>query len=278
MSDEILITMNADTKVGDREFKPGDLFDPPAGALTERQVASLKNINRVLPLTRENYARAIARRPAGTVGRGFTEAYLIERGIIDPPAAPAEKPVITGEVKDIPEPVQNSSTLTMAEAASLDVDAIEEDAPAEADAAAATVEHLDWSTYPEALADWSEEQHQAFNEWFDAIPDDAVVTFDNDAHISVLEAFQKRRLDTMPAAPVDPDKVVIKPLPKIDDPLQVLIGATPFGAYFIKPKKAGNFTLFDVYNAEGKLLREKAFRSMEAAETFLTDLSTGKAA
>lgn len=88
---EVLPAIAYDTiKVGDLTYEPGDAFDPQvhlrSNALSERNVQSLKNSNHFGPITREMYARAIGKRPEGTVGRGLTQAGLIAAGIIDKPA------------------------------------------------------------------------------------------------------------------------------------------------------------------------------------------------
>lgn len=85
------------TMVGERSFEPGDKFDADRyvsrGDLTERDVLILERHRFIAPLDRTNYQNAIARRPPGTIGAGFSPVFLRELGIIDEvPAAPAPKP------------------------------------------------------------------------------------------------------------------------------------------------------------------------------------------
>lgn len=70
-------------------FQPGDKFTP--GNMDERTLAALRRQRQIIPLTPENYANNIARRPLGTIGAGFTEAELIERGILSRPVEEAVK-------------------------------------------------------------------------------------------------------------------------------------------------------------------------------------------
>ena len=70
-------------------FEPGDRFRPCA--MDERTLYALRTQRQVVPLTPENYANQIARRPLGTIGAGFTEAELIERGIISRPVGEVVK-------------------------------------------------------------------------------------------------------------------------------------------------------------------------------------------
>lgn len=48
------------------------------------------------------------------------------------------------------------------------------------------------------------------------------------------------------------------------------------GGNFIQPKKKGNFTFFDVADAEGRLLRDSSFRSLDKAKEFLDSMSTAQ--
>lgn len=80
-------------KVADRTYSPGDRFDPavpPASNnLAERDVERLKASRYIVPLTRPAFEVSHARRGPHLpkLGRGWTEAYLAELGIIDPLAA-----------------------------------------------------------------------------------------------------------------------------------------------------------------------------------------------
>lgn len=79
-----------DLRLGDTTLQGGDLFDAARhlsrGAVDERLLGILRNQARIKPLTKENYAIWRARNGPAWVGRGFTEAELRERGIIDPDA------------------------------------------------------------------------------------------------------------------------------------------------------------------------------------------------
>lgn len=135
-------------------FQPGDRF--VIGSMDERTLAAMRSQRQIIPLTVENYAHQIARRPLGTVGAGFTEAELRERGILSRP---------------------------------------------------------------------------------------------------VGEVVQERRM--------------------IEATLE---GAEPYLSYFIQANKRGNFVFYSVLDAEGVLLRPNAFKKLEAAQQFLRDLSTARAA
>lgn len=102
------IVMAHTVNVGERTYLPGDRFDEEShvkrGELTERNVSLLKSHKHIVPLSRETYAMATARRlsthPAPI---GFTDAYLVEMGIIDAPAAakpePKPKPKVEAKPK-----------------------------------------------------------------------------------------------------------------------------------------------------------------------------------
>ena len=60
-----------------------DRYDNSKLNLSDMTDRTMKKSGYVVPLTRENYARMIAHRPVGTVGAGFTIAFLLERGIIN---------------------------------------------------------------------------------------------------------------------------------------------------------------------------------------------------
>lgn len=51
-----------------------------------------------------------------------------------------------------------------------------------------------------------------------------------------------------------------------------------YGDYFIRSKKIGNFTNYDVLDANQKLLRDKAFRTRDKAIAFLDELAAAKQA
>jgi hypothetical protein len=74
-------------KAGARSFQGADLVN--VARLREKEgwddhlERKMRHQGYLGPLTRDNYQRAIARRPAGTIGRGFEPAYLKDLGIID---------------------------------------------------------------------------------------------------------------------------------------------------------------------------------------------------
>lgn len=92
----------AELKLGAITLQGGDRFDGSrhlsSGALQERHIDVLRAQAKIKPLTPENYAIWVARNGDNWVGRGFTRAELVERGIIStdaPKAAPkpaADKP------------------------------------------------------------------------------------------------------------------------------------------------------------------------------------------
>lgn len=76
--------------IGGHKFIVGDRVDVDrwmkSKDLDERTFGILKRQEYIVPLTRERFAVAMARRPAGSPPPvGFTDAYLIEKGIIDAP-------------------------------------------------------------------------------------------------------------------------------------------------------------------------------------------------
>lgn len=79
----------------------GDKFDAEhhlkTGAITERFLAIVRSQAKVQPLTRGNYLPFLNRNGHDFVGRGFTRAELIARGIIDEsaPVAPKSPKTIT---------------------------------------------------------------------------------------------------------------------------------------------------------------------------------------
>lgn len=79
----------------------GDKFDAEqhlkTGAITERFLAIVRAQAKVQPLTRGNYLPFLNRNGHDFVGRGFTRAELIARGIIDEsaPVAPKSAKTIT---------------------------------------------------------------------------------------------------------------------------------------------------------------------------------------
>ena len=71
---------------GGRVFEPGDRFDAEGLPDMDEFKARLFDRQKLTgPLTRESYALAIAWRPEGTVGRGFTIDGLVAMGIVDQP-------------------------------------------------------------------------------------------------------------------------------------------------------------------------------------------------
>jgi hypothetical protein len=68
-------------RIGEIDLERGDRY-APKGEVTTEVDRTLKYLNHVVPLTRENYTRAIASRPLGTVGRGFTAEELVEFGVL----------------------------------------------------------------------------------------------------------------------------------------------------------------------------------------------------
>lgn len=98
MSPEPTEIVTTQIKHIDTVFEPGDGIDLDQylrnGSLNERLVDSFRRTGQVVPLTREAYQNQIARRPKGTIGRGFTRPYLEQKGIIDPlpPKVKAAKP------------------------------------------------------------------------------------------------------------------------------------------------------------------------------------------
>lgn len=80
--------------------------------LSERVVKNLEEQKKILPLTRDNFRRVFDRRPADT-GRpdGFTDEYLIEKGVIDAPLAVAP-PVLTKGGKPVRNPAPTRLELT----------------------------------------------------------------------------------------------------------------------------------------------------------------------
>lgn len=85
--------------IGDTTYLPADRIDIveacKRGLLNERLVFDMKQQDKIAVATPEVFRIAVARRPAGSAWppRGFTEAYLMERGWIDPETAPeAPKP------------------------------------------------------------------------------------------------------------------------------------------------------------------------------------------
>lgn len=69
---------------------------------------------------------------------------------------------------------------------------------------------------------------------------------------------------TRPAAPVVTDVILT------DEKIAV-------GEYFLQPKKRGNFVFFDAATADGRLLRDKAFKNKDEGIAFLQSLSTADA-
>lgn len=84
-------------KLGTKEYLPGDRFERTMPHvrqhIDDRTFDIFERNHRVGELTRTSYAMAIGRRREGqpTIGDGFTEAFLLEAGIIDAPAAPVAK-------------------------------------------------------------------------------------------------------------------------------------------------------------------------------------------
>lgn len=83
-------------QLGGHAFLPGDLVDFDAwrrrGDCDERTAAILIRQTRVKELTPENFSFCLAQRPAGSPKpAGFTDQYLIDKGIID---APMPVPVV----------------------------------------------------------------------------------------------------------------------------------------------------------------------------------------
>lgn len=73
----------APIKHGDRTYTFADRYDREKVKLDDMRDRTMKKSGYVVPLTRETYANAIAHRPVGTVGSGFTRDFLLENGIID---------------------------------------------------------------------------------------------------------------------------------------------------------------------------------------------------
>lgn len=85
-----LIVADTPFMLAGKDYGLADKFDDArlikSGEISERIVQSLVEQKKLLPLTRDNFRRAFDRRPADT-GRpdGFTDEYLIEKGVIDAP-------------------------------------------------------------------------------------------------------------------------------------------------------------------------------------------------
>lgn len=89
----VTIVLRPGQRVGEYDYLPGDSIDTKKlikdGIFNERLVASLLRAGFIAPITRETYARAIARRPKGTIGLGLDVDWLIANDIIDEaPLAP----------------------------------------------------------------------------------------------------------------------------------------------------------------------------------------------
>lgn len=67
---------------GTRLLERGDRYDQLALGFDDLTHKGLVGSRQVVPLTPETYAAAMAYRPEGTVGRGFTPEWLLENGII----------------------------------------------------------------------------------------------------------------------------------------------------------------------------------------------------
>lgn len=156
-------------KIGDVAYLPADMVDVEdllkRQMLNERLVRLMREQDKIGKVTPETFKIAVARRPAGSPWppRGFTEAYLLESGLIEPEAAP-EPPAPRKAVKDKP-----------------------------------------------------------------------------------------------PGQP----RTVITHVERTADAVQV-------GEYFLQPKKRGNFVFYDAIKADGSLLRDKGFKSIEAGSAFLS--------
>lgn len=73
-------------KVGARCFEPGDRYEPAPGALTEREEVRLSRLGFVKDFTPQTYRNAIGRRPAGTLGAGWSAEFLYQTGALERPA------------------------------------------------------------------------------------------------------------------------------------------------------------------------------------------------
>lgn len=175
MSTPDQIVIRPDLKIGSVAYLPADKLDIAMllskGLLHDQLVEDLKVQGYYGDLTKEAFGIALARRPAGAPPpAGFTEAYLVELGIVEPGALSPPKKAST---KAAPPPPK---------------------APTEK-------------------------------------PPKQVIT----------------------EIKFGPDMIV-------------------HGDYRIQPKKAGNWTFFDVADQSGKLLRLTAFRSVDKARTFLDEM------
>lgn len=73
---------------GSRLLERGDRYDQQALGFSDLTHKGLVGSRQVVPLSPETYAAAMAYRPDGAVGRGFTVEWLMEHGVLT--AAQAE--------------------------------------------------------------------------------------------------------------------------------------------------------------------------------------------
>lgn len=185
---------------GGRSFGPGDLFPhKDLSDFTERRLMQMQESRHIGPLTRESYARAMASREAGYIGKGFTRDGLIAMGILDNDAPAGDGQ--GGDEPWTPDPatyqvVERYGDIWLAGAkrgvaTRFDLFDLEgnrlnpgktengvKKAREAADAIVATAEAERlkkqplFADYPADLADWSDDQREAFDAWFAALPED----------------------------------------------------------------------------------------------------------